>query len=91
MTSAAATVMRRRRTYSDSGMPANDENIRRRWYSVVPRLARQAADVDLLGEVLLDEVDEPVEHCDHGVPLRDQASLIGSTHTRLSRSDPIAY
>ncbi|CAM5414483.1 hypothetical protein SGRIM128S_07323 [Streptomyces griseomycini] len=35
-TAAAATVMRRRRTYSDSGMPANDENIRRKWYSVVP-------------------------------------------------------
>jgi hypothetical protein len=34
-TSAAATVMRRRRTYSERGMPANDENIRRRWYSVV--------------------------------------------------------
>ena len=35
-TSAAATVMRRRRTYSDSGMPASEENIRRKWYSVVP-------------------------------------------------------
>ena len=35
-TSAAASVMRRRRMYSESGMPASDENIRRRWYSVVP-------------------------------------------------------
>jgi len=28
-TSAAATVVRRRRMYSDDGMPASDENIRR--------------------------------------------------------------
>ena len=60
--------MRRRRMYSDSGMPASDENIRRRWYSVVPTTARQAGDVDLIGEVLLDEIDEPVECCDHGSP-----------------------
>ena len=61
MTSAAATVMRRRRTYSDSGMPANDENIRRRWYSVVPERHGERVDVELRGEVLLHQVDEPVE------------------------------
>ena len=35
--------------------------------------ARQPGDVDLLGEVVLDELDEPVEHCDHGFPFRHPA------------------
>ena len=30
--------------------------------------ARQAGDVDLVGEVILDELDESVEFCDHGFP-----------------------
>ncbi|GAA3311746.1 hypothetical protein GCM10020295_82120 [Streptomyces cinereospinus] len=34
-TSAPATVSRRRLMYSDSGIPASAENIRRRWYSEV--------------------------------------------------------
>jgi hypothetical protein len=29
-------------------------------------------DVEFLGEMLLDEVDEPVEHCDHRFPFRSQ-------------------
>src|SRR5690606_15953236 len=40
-TSAPATVSLRRRTYSDSGMPASAEDIRRRWYSEVA--ARRAS------------------------------------------------
>ena len=67
-TSAAATVIRRRRTYSDSGIPASDENIRRRWYSVVPRLDARPATSRSSVEVLLHQVDEPVEPGDHGPP-----------------------
>jgi hypothetical protein len=38
--------------------------------------ARKDGDVDLLGEVVLDELDEPVEHCDHGWPLSASSLLI---------------
>ena len=34
-TDEAATVMRRRQTYSETGMPAGTENIRRKWYCEV--------------------------------------------------------
>ncbi len=38
-----ASVIRRRRTYSVNGTPASAENIRRRWYSVVPCARANAA------------------------------------------------
>ena len=88
-TSAAATVMRRRRMYSDSGMPASDENIRRRWYSVVPSLRASAGNVDLVGEALLDQVDEPVQRSDHGLPSRSSLPGPRPHPTIAVRSDRI--
>lgn len=42
-TSAPASVSRRRRTYSESGMPASAENIRRKWYSDVMAIRASSA------------------------------------------------
>jgi hypothetical protein len=62
-------------------MPANDENIRRRWYSVV--------DIELLGEVLLDKVDKPVECRDHKASFNRNPGRSHPGRARPLRSDPI--
>jgi len=63
---AAADVLRQRQTGQRREHPAHVVLSRAKAH-------RQPAYVDLLGEVLLDQVDQPVEHCDHEAPFHRPA------------------
>lgn len=93
--SAAASDILRRRMYSENGIAASDENIRRRWCSVVPaRLAMPAASTEAEGSVA---------NCDSasstamfktaitGVPpFASQPATAEAPSTRSSRVDAIS-
>ncbi len=49
-------------------MPASDENIRRRWYSVVPSPDATVRQIEVVGQMILDQLDESVQFSDHGAP-----------------------
>ena len=82
--------MRRRRMYSDSGIPASDENIRRRWYSVVPSPWSDIGHIDVVVEMIFDDSHKSVEFSDHGASLRIPACAVRSARTRQFLFDPVA-